>query len=184
MFRADCARASSCLEDRGAGRRREDKGPEVLVHLAGLPADAVAVPAPVQPERDRGRVADIRAGALAHTRHIAREQVLNLKLSGEQRRLVDEELRRRGLPGLEEDERRDARLRRDAELGRAGYAGRPRQPQAEVRRPHAAIPHVARVAESRIEPTAAKVVGRGVPPSRPPSAQAARAPLPRTRHAD
>ena len=106
MFRADCARASSCLEDRGAGRRREDKGPEVLVHLAGLPADAVAVPAPVQPERDRGRVADIRAGALAHTRHIAREQVLNLKLSGEQRRLVDEELKRRGLPGLEEDEAR------------------------------------------------------------------------------
>ena len=37
---------------------------------------------------------------------LTREQVLNLKLSGEQRRLVDEELRRRGLPGLEEDEAR------------------------------------------------------------------------------
>ena len=35
---------------------------------------------------------------------LTREQVLNLKLSGEQRRLVDEELKRRGLPGLEEDE--------------------------------------------------------------------------------
>ncbi len=37
---------------------------------------------------------------------LTREQVLNLKLSGEQRRLVDEELKRRGLPGLEEDEAR------------------------------------------------------------------------------
>ena len=35
---------------------------------------------------------------------LTREQVLNLKLSGEQRRLVDEELKRRGLPGLEDDE--------------------------------------------------------------------------------
>ena len=35
---------------------------------------------------------------------LTREQVLNLKLTGEQRRLVDEELKRRGLPGLEEDE--------------------------------------------------------------------------------
>ena len=39
---------------------------------------------------------------------LTREQVLNLKLSGEQRRLVDEELKRRGLPGLEEDEARGA----------------------------------------------------------------------------
>ena len=31
---------------------------------------------------------------------LTREQVLSLKLSGEQRRLVDEELKRRGLPGL------------------------------------------------------------------------------------
>ena len=37
---------------------------------------------------------------------LTREQVLSLKLSGEQRRLVDEELKRRGLPGLEEDEAR------------------------------------------------------------------------------
>ena len=37
---------------------------------------------------------------------LTREQVLSLKLSGEQRRLVDEELRRRGLPGLEDDEAR------------------------------------------------------------------------------
>ena len=37
---------------------------------------------------------------------LTREQVLNLKLTGEQRRLVDEELKRRGLPGLEEDEAR------------------------------------------------------------------------------
>ena len=37
---------------------------------------------------------------------LTREQVLNLKLSGEQRRLVDEELKRRGRPGLEEDEAR------------------------------------------------------------------------------
>ena len=35
---------------------------------------------------------------------LTREQVLNLKLSGEQRRLVDEELKRRGLPGLDENE--------------------------------------------------------------------------------
>ena len=37
---------------------------------------------------------------------LTREQVLHLKLTGEQRRLVDEELKRRGLPGLEEDEAR------------------------------------------------------------------------------
>ncbi len=37
---------------------------------------------------------------------LTREQVLSLKLSGEQRRLVDEELKRRGLPGLEDDEAR------------------------------------------------------------------------------
>ena len=37
---------------------------------------------------------------------LTREQVLNLKLTGEQRRLVDDELKRRGLPGLEEDEAR------------------------------------------------------------------------------
>lgn len=39
---------------------------------------------------------------------LTREQVLSLKLSGEQRRLVDEELKRRGLPGLDEDEARGA----------------------------------------------------------------------------
>ena len=39
---------------------------------------------------------------------LTREQVLNLKLTGEQRRLVDEELKRRGLPGLEDDEARGA----------------------------------------------------------------------------
>ncbi len=37
---------------------------------------------------------------------LTREQVLSLKLSGEQRRLVDEELKRRGLPGLADDEAR------------------------------------------------------------------------------
>lgn len=35
---------------------------------------------------------------------LTREQALNLKLSAEQRRLVNEELKRRGLPELEEDE--------------------------------------------------------------------------------
>ena len=43
---------------------------------------------------------------LLEAQGLTREQLLNLRLSGEQRRRVDEELKRRGLPGLEEDEAR------------------------------------------------------------------------------
>ena len=73
MFRPDSARAYSGLEDRADRLRREGEDEEVLVLLAGLPADAVAVPAPVQPQRDRGRVEDIRPGALAAARRDACE---------------------------------------------------------------------------------------------------------------
>ena len=55
MFRPDCARTHTGMEDRGDRIGREGQGEEVLVKLPGVPADALAVPAPVQPQRDRGR---------------------------------------------------------------------------------------------------------------------------------
>ena len=73
MFRPDCARAYSRLEDRGDCREREGQGEEVLVQLAGLPPHAVAVPVSVQPERNHGCLEDLRAGTFAHTWPIAYE---------------------------------------------------------------------------------------------------------------
>ena len=63
----------SGMEDRGDRIGREGQGEEVLVQLAGVPADALAVPAPVQSQRDRGRLEDIRGGAVAGAWHDARE---------------------------------------------------------------------------------------------------------------
>ena len=73
MFRPDRAGAHSGMEDRGDRIGREGQGEEVLVQLAGVPADALAVPAPVQPQRDRGRLEDIRGGAVAGAWHNACE---------------------------------------------------------------------------------------------------------------
>ena len=73
MFRTGCARTHTGMEDRGDRIGREGQGEEVLVKLPGVPADALAVPAPVQPQRDRGRLEDIRGGAVAGARHNTRE---------------------------------------------------------------------------------------------------------------
>ena len=55
------------LQDRGVRERGEAQGESVFLRLASLPADALAVPPPLQPERARGRLEDLPAGAFAHT---------------------------------------------------------------------------------------------------------------------
>lgn len=80
-----------------------DSKQEIDEYLAGIRKTIAESEAAIQQAELRFQETD----RLLEAQGLTREQVLNLRISQEQRRLVNDELKRRGLPLLEDDEFND-----------------------------------------------------------------------------